>query len=354
VGQHKLLAITTGDPAGIGPEVSLKAIRNRDYSQCSLILFGDADVFHRLSRASGLPLPKVAQFLPSAIKLSRTYGAAILHIEALYDPWTPGEASPPTGHAAYQYIAKAIDAAVTGLVDGVVTGPIHKEALRQAGISFPGHTEIFEQLTNSKRSCMMLTSTALTCTFVTTHVGLEQVPRMLSIERILDVIELTNDAMQSMLGRSPHITVCGLNPHAGENGLFGDREEEKFICPAIELARQRGIDLHGPLPPDTAFLAARREKTDAYVCMYHDQGHIPLKALSFETAVNVTLGLPIVRTSVDHGTALDIAWRAFDADATSMQRAIGLAEKLCESRSFVSTQQNADMPNAPRRKVTFL
>ena len=201
-----------------------------------------------------------------------------------------------------------------------MTGPIHKEALRKSGVQYPGHTEIFEALTKSTRACMMLTSDALTCSFVTTHVGHCEVPRLISAERVLDVIELTDGAMRLIYGSPGRLVVCGLNPQAGEGGLFGNREEERFIIPAIETARQHGITVEGPLPPDTAFLPARRKRTDAFICMYHDQGHIPLKALSFETAVNTTLGLPIVRTSVDHGTALDIAWKKFDADPTECNR----------------------------------
>ena len=250
------------------------------------------------------------------------------HIDSLRGRWEPAHVSAATGAASYRYIVAAIDAALAGQVDGVVTGPIHKEALRLSGVSFPGHTEIFEALTNSDRACMMLKSDALTCSFVTTHVGLHEVPGLISTQRVLDVIELTDEAMCNILGRASRLVVCGLNPHAGESGLFGKGEEERFITPAIEAARMRGIEIEGPLPPDTAFLPARRKRTDAFICMYHDQGHIPLKALTFETAVNTTLGLPIVRTSVDHGTALDIAWNRFDADPTRMLEAITLASKL--------------------------
>ena len=173
----------------------------------------------------------------------------------------------------------------------------------------------------------MLTSAQITCSFVTTHVGYRDVPELLSIPRILEVIELTAEAMRQIRHRSPKLLVCGLNPHAGEHGLFGCGEEEKLIAPAVAAARNRGIDVQGPLPPDTAFLRQRRETTDAYVCMYHDQGLIPLKALAFDTAVNVTLGLPIVRTSVDHGTALDIAWTGV-AQVSSLVHAVRLAAIL--------------------------
>ncbi len=174
---------------------------------------------------------------------------------------------------------------------------------------------------------MMQYSEELTCTFVTVHVGYAEVPKCLTQERILDVIELTAEGLERIRGRKPVILVCGLNPHAGEHGLFGDREEERIIQPAVEQARARGIHVEGPVPPDTAFLAGRRRTTDAVVCMYHDQGHIPIKALAFESAVNTTLGLPIIRTSVDHGTALDIAWRG-EANPSSLFSAVRLAVRL--------------------------
>ncbi|WP_315853461.1 4-hydroxythreonine-4-phosphate dehydrogenase PdxA [Neorhodopirellula pilleata] len=322
-----ILAVTMGDPAGVGPEVCLKAARLCRGTE-GLVLFGDADVFSQLARQAELPLPEVANSLGDAVAIARDVGVAVYHIESLGGRWEPGRVSALTGEASYRYITAAIDAALAGQVDGVVTGPIHKEALRLSGVPYPGHTEIFEALTKSSRACMMLTSDALTCSFVTTHVGLCEVPGLISTERVLDVIELTDEAVRNIHGRASRLVVCGLNPHAGEGGLFGDREEERLIIPAIESARARGMKIDGPLPPDTAFLPARRERTDAFICMYHDQGHIPLKALSFETAVNTTLGLPIVRTSVDHGTALDIAWKDFNADPTSMLQAIALASKF--------------------------
>jgi 4-hydroxythreonine-4-phosphate dehydrogenase len=167
----------------------------------------------------------------------------------------------------------------------------------------------------------------LTCTFVTVHVGYAEVPQLLTQERILDVIELTAEAMRRLHGRDPRLVVCGLNPHAGEHGLFGQREEERLIVPAIEAARARGLNVEGPLPPDTAFLPWKRRATDAFVCMYHDQGHIPVKALAFDSAVNTTLGLPIIRTSVDHGTACDIAWQG-KARPDSLYAALRLATRL--------------------------
>ncbi len=326
-----VIAITMGDPAGAGPEICLKACCEVARGEHSLVIFGDAEVLSRASREAGLHMPCIAETLDEAVSLAQINHAAVCHIENLGNDWQRGVVSARTGEASYRYVTAAIDAALSKQVDAIVTGPIHKEALRQSGVNYPGHTEIFEALTKSSRACMMLTSDALTCSFVTTHVGLCEVPGLISTERVLDVIELTDEAMRLIHGRPGRLVVCGLNPHAGEGGLFGNREEERFIIPAIEAARQRGIIVEGPLPPDTAFLPVRRNRTDAIVCMYHDQGHIPLKALSFETAVNTTLGLPIVRTSVDHGTALDIAWKKFDADPTSMLQAIALATKFCRN-----------------------
>jgi 4-hydroxythreonine-4-phosphate dehydrogenase len=241
-----------------------------------------------------------------------------------------GFADAATGRVSYKYIEAAIEAAMAGEVAAVATGPIHKEALHAAGYRYPGHTEIFTEKTGAERSCMMLTSDKITCSLVTTHIGHRDVPSRLSTERILEVIQLTNEAMARLRGRSVKLVVCGLNPHAGEHGLFGEREEETVIAPAVAAAREKGLDVDGPLPPDAAFVPARRRDTDAFICMYHDQGLIPLKALAFDTAVNVTLGLPIVRTSVDHGTALDIAWTGA-ADCTSLIRAVLLAVRLARS-----------------------
>jgi 4-hydroxythreonine-4-phosphate dehydrogenase len=242
----------------------------------------------------------------------------------------PGKVSAACGRAGYIYIEKAIQAALVKKIDGVVTAPIHKEALHLAGVKFPGHTEIFTALTKTRRSCMMLHSDKLTVSMVTTHIGFAEVPKKISVRRILDVIELTANAMQQILRRKPNLAICGLNPHAGENGLFGNREEEKFVAPAIARARKNKISIEGPLPPDAAFTANQRKKYDAIVCLYHDQGHIPFKMLAFDTGVNVTLGLPIVRTSVDHGTAFDIAWKD-KADATSLFSAIKVAAHLAKN-----------------------
>src|SRR6185437_11047965 len=205
--------------------------------------------------------------------------------------------------------------------------PIHNEWLSPSGVTVPGHTEIFTALTGTTRRCIMLSSDNLTVSMCTTHIGYHEVPGKLSVERVLNVIELTAQAMRQLRGHEPLVGVCGLNPHAGEHGLFGNREEENFVAPAVTAARERGIRVEGPLVPDAAFTTGQRKRFDALVTLYHDQGHIPFKMLAFDTGVNVTLGLPIVRTSVDHGTAFDIAWQGV-ADPQSMFEAIRVAAEL--------------------------
>ena len=250
----------------------------------------------------------------------------------------PGKVSAACGRAGYIYIERAIQAALAGKIDGVVTAPIHKESLNLSGVKFPGHTEIFTALTKAKRSCMMLYSDKITVSMVTTHIGYHEVPGKLSVERVLNVIELTAQTMRQILRREPRIGVCGLNPHAGEHGLFGNHEEEKFVAPAVKRARKKKLDVTGPLVPDAVFTTGQRNKYDAIVTLYHDQGHIPFKMLAFDTGVNITLGLPIIRTSVDHGTAFDIAWQG-KADPTSLFSAIKVAADLATGKNL--TAKNA-------------
>jgi 4-hydroxythreonine-4-phosphate dehydrogenase len=324
------IAVTMGDPAGIGPEVCLHLLANEAIArQCAPIVFGDAAILRRVAEATGLPGHAPVLSLEQWQKQwSSIDQPAILDVRAMDAAAVqPGQVSAATGRAGFTYVERAIDAALAGQVAAVSTAPLNKEALHSAGIRFPGHTEIFAARTSTPRSCMMQYSEEITCTFVTVHVGYRDVPGLLTKERILDVLELTAEALARLRGRRPHLVVCGLNPHAGEHGLFGDCEEERIIVPAIEAARALGLDIEGPLPPDTAFLPWKRKATDAFVCMYHDQGHIPVKALAFDTAVNTTLGLPIIRTSVDHGTACDIAWQG-KANPSSLFAALRLALRL--------------------------
>lgn len=332
-----VLGLTMGDPAGIGPELCLRALHEPTVlEQCVPVLFGNTSVLNRLALA-GMPQVKCR-----ILSLAEWEKFGIVREPIIVDcteldvaTVKPGEVSAACGRAAFRFIERSIQAAMQRKIDAVVTAPIHKEALRLAGVSHPGHTEIFTALTGAKRSCMMLYSDVLTVSMVTTHIGYHEVPEKLSTARVLDVIELTAEAMRWLRGRTPHIGVCGLNPHAGEHGLFGRREEEEFIAPAVAAAQERGISIEGPLVPDAAFTAAQRKRFDALVTLYHDQGHIPFKMLTFDMGVNITLGLPIIRTSVDHGTAFDIAWQG-KADPQSMFAAIRVAAELaagCDSRS---------------------
>ena len=322
-----------GDPAGIGPELCLQVLCDPELLQrCVPIVFGDAGVLQRVAAHLGRSAAESPYRIVSRSDWTDAChlidGPCVLDLGAIAaDGLLPGTVSAATGQASYTYIHASIEAALSGQVDAVTTGPIHKEAIRAAGVPYPGHTEIYAAETGADRACMMLTSHELTCSFVTTHVGYRDVPGLLSQQRVYEVIRLSHDALDRLRERPPKLVVCGLNPHAGENGLFGGQEEERIIKPAIAQARAEGIDIEGPLPPDTAFLPKRRNQTDCFVCMYHDQGHIPLKALAFDLAVNITLGLPIIRTSVDHGTALDIAWQG-KAEVTSMIEAIKLATRL--------------------------
>jgi 4-hydroxythreonine-4-phosphate dehydrogenase len=324
-----VLGLTIGDPAGIGPEICLRALKESKVLECCTpVLFGDASVLNRVAQATGLPIDcRVAS-------VSEFDGFFEINEPVVFDcnaidaaKINSGAVSAACGKAAYLYIEHAIKAALAGHIDGVVTAPIHKESLHLSGVKFPGHTEIFTALTGAKRSCMMLHSDKLTVSMATTHIGYHEVPKKLSADRVLSVIELTAQAMKQMLQREPCLGVCGLNPHAGEHGLFGNGEEEGFVEPAVKSARERGIKIEGPLVPDAAFTSIQRKRFDAIVTLYHDQGHIPFKMLAFDTGVNITLGLPIIRTSVDHGTAFDIAWQG-KADPTSLYSAIKVAADL--------------------------
>ena len=321
-----------GDPAGIGPEICLHAMHSSAVRKlCIPVLFGDVRVLQRVSKKPALDLPILhAADLSQVAQINEPL---IIDCDAI-DAWKiqPGKVSAVCGRAGYIYIERAIGAALAGKIDGVVTAPIHKESLNLSGVKFPGHTEIFTALTGAKRSCMMLYSDKITVSMVTTHIGYHEVPGKLSVERVRNVIELTAATMKQLLGREPRIGVCGLNPHAGEHGLFGKREEEKFVVPAVKLARKKKLDVTGPLVPDAVFTTGQRKKYDAIVTLYHDQGHIPFKMLAFDTGVNITLGLPIIRTSVDHGTAFDIAWQG-KADATSLISAIQVATGLAKGRN---------------------
>lgn len=323
-----VMGLTMGDPAGVGPEICLKAMSEPATTDlCTPVLYGDLTVLRQVVGRLGIECPAEV-VTPDGVADIRPDGVPrICDLAALPEGVEPGRVQERCGQAAYRYIETAIGHALAGHIGGVVTAPINKEALNLAGIPHPGHTEIFTALTGASRSCMLLADEAISCSFVTTHTSIANVSARITEARVLDVIELTALAMQRLRGRPVTIGVCGLNPHAGEHGLFGD-EESRCIEPAMDLARRMfDLAIEGPFPPDAAFLPRLRERIDAYVCMYHDQGHIPFKMLAFDSGVNITLGLPIVRTSVDHGTAFDIAWQG-KAKISSMMQAIRCAVRL--------------------------
>ncbi|MDA1177933.1 MAG: 4-hydroxythreonine-4-phosphate dehydrogenase PdxA, partial [Planctomycetota bacterium] len=286
------IAITMGDPAGIGPEICLDILQ--ETTVVTPVVFGDPRLLLRVAqqidRPFTAPVISLAAWNGDFQRVSQPCVVDVPLLDA--EVVVPGVVNAENGRAAFAYIQAAIDAALAQQVIAVATAPINKEALYLAGIRYPGHTEIFADRCESKRWCMMQYSDLITCTFVTVHVGYAAVPSLLTESRILEVIELTSEGLRRIRGREPRIVVCGLNPHAGEHGLFGEQEEERFIVPAIQKALALGFRVEGPLPPDAAFLPSKRATTDAYVCMYHDQGHIPVKAIAFDQAVNTTVGLP--------------------------------------------------------------
>ncbi|MBC9868859.1 MAG: 4-hydroxythreonine-4-phosphate dehydrogenase PdxA [Opitutae bacterium] len=337
-----VLAITMGDPAGIGPEVALRALADESvYRQCRPLLVGDLGALEQAMRLTGAALK--VNSVTRAEDGEFRHGTVDLYDMGMVDTaqYEVGRVAPETGEAAFQYVLKAIELAQSEEVDGTVTGPIHKEAIHQAGHYFSGHTEIYAHYTKTERYAMLLVEENLRVIHVSTHVSLRQACDLVRKERILEVIELLNEACLGFEIEKPRIAVAGLNPHASDGGLFGD-EEEKEIIPAVEEARARGMDVIGPEPADTLFSKARGGDIDGCVAMYHDQGHIPFKVLGFQwdgekrqmksvRGVNITLGLPIIRVSVDHGTAMDIAGKG-TASPDAMRLALAYATKMARQR----------------------
>jgi 4-phospho-D-threonate 3-dehydrogenase / 4-phospho-D-erythronate 3-dehydrogenase len=323
------LAITMGDPAGIGPEVALKALTARDVAaRVTPILVGDPAVWRDTATRLGLSLHFSA--LGTSAPRGHVAVAATSKLAArrrMAGAPDSAKAQAVCGDAAYRAIVEAVRLTHVGQAAGVVTAPISKAHLNAAGHDFPGHTELLASLCGGVSVRMMMVGARLRVVLATTHIAIADVPRRLSRDGILESIGVTADGLRRHFGiAAPRVAVAGLNPHAGEDGLFGD-EEGRIIRPAVEAARARGIDARGPLAADGLFALAARGDYDAIVCMYHDQGLAPFKLLHFADGVNLTLGLPFVRTSPDHGTAFDIAGTG-QADARSMVAAIRLAVEL--------------------------
>jgi 4-hydroxythreonine-4-phosphate dehydrogenase len=319
------LAITMGDASGVGPEIVLRRFVSHGLGDA--VVYGDLAILRHGIGVLGLDLdPDV--IVPVAHPSQRRDGALNVVDAGLLTAadHRPGELDAASGAAARAYVVAAARAAIAGEVAAVVTLPMNKEATQLTDPAFVGHTELIAAECGVSRYSMMLTAGDLAVTHVSTHVSLREAIERVTEQRVRDVIDLTHTTLRRFLP-APRIAVCGLNPHAGEHGLFGS-EDADHIVPAIESARRDGIDATGPHPADTVFhQAVHRKRHDAIVCMYHDQGHTPMKLLAFESGVNVTIGLPVVRTSVDHGTAFDIAWQGV-AFTESLQHAVDWAERL--------------------------
>ncbi|MDI9501620.1 MAG: 4-hydroxythreonine-4-phosphate dehydrogenase PdxA [Peptoniphilaceae bacterium] len=325
----KRAVITMGDPAGVGPEISLKALLSEEKLRNETIIAGSEGILrhaHQTLQAE-IPLHVIEQpedFQPGAINI-----LDVLPLD--YQTIAIGKVSEIAGDAAYRYLERAIGLAMEGRTGPVVTAPLNKEALHKGGHHYDGHTEIFATLTGTKSYTMMLWSELMSVVHVSTHTSLRNACDRVKIERVLDCIRLGHQAMKKLGVSHPKIAAAGLNPHSGEAGLFGTEDRDE-IRPAVEQAIAEGIDCEGPVPPDTVFLKATQKQYDLVVAMYHDQGHIPMKLLAFDSGVNVTLGLPIIRTSVDHGTAFDIAGKGI-AREESMLWAIRLANRFANHAS---------------------
>ncbi len=320
------IGITMGDAAGIGSEIVLKSIASDEITaKCRPIIVGDLRFLQALSERLGLKLSLTADGTPGD-------GSIPVHdLGNLRDGFPIGKDSAVTGRASAEYITAAVDLWRSGVIDAIATAPISKKAIAMGGYDFPGHTEFLADLTETKKFAMSFFAGELRVVLLSTHVPLSDAIGLVKSGPLAALIRFTYEQLSGLLGRPVSIAVAGLNPHASEHGLFGS-EEANEIIPAIEIARADGIIVSGPYSPDTIFLRAHRGEFDAVIACYHDQATIAVKCLSFGHGVNVTLGLPLIRTSVDHGTAYDIAGKGV-ADASSMSAAVNLAAELVSIRT---------------------
>ncbi|WP_312335905.1 4-hydroxythreonine-4-phosphate dehydrogenase PdxA [Anaerospora hongkongensis] len=325
-----VIGITLGDAAGVGPEIIAKALAEQEvYDICRPVVIGDLGIMKRAVAIVGQDL--TCRAIGDVLTGGQEFGQIdVIDLRNLPADLPFAQVDPRAGKAAYTYVETAVNLALAGKIAAIATAPLNKDAMNQGGCHFPGHTEILAHLSNTKNYAMMLTGGSLRVIHVTTHLALRQACEKVKKERVLKVIELADQAMKKIGIKEPRIAVAGLNPHSGEGGLFGTEEIEEII-PAIECAKALGLQVTGPVAPDTVFYrAAVKKDFDIVVVMYHDQGHIPLKVLGFEEGVNITVGLPFIRTSVDHGTAFDIAGKGI-ANHMSMLESIRLAALMAEA-----------------------
>ena len=324
-----ILGITMGDAAGVGPEIIVKALADPAiYNLARPVVFGDKKIMERAVQVVGSPI--ICQAVAKPTDGGNDFGTIdVIDLNNLPADLPFAHLDARAGKAAYEYIAEAVKYALKGEVHAIVTAPLNKEALHMGGCPYPGHTEILGALTGQKDYSMMLVSEALKVIHVSTHVSMRQACDLVKKERVETVINLANDTMKLMGIEKPRIAVAGLNAHCGEHGLFGD-EDDREILPAVEAAKERGIEIEGPIAPDTVFhRTVNKKEFDIVVVMYHDQGHIPIKLLGFEVGVNVTVGLPCIRTSVDHGTAFPVAGTG-RADSRSMTESLLLGAQMAK------------------------
>ncbi|MBO1511816.1 4-hydroxythreonine-4-phosphate dehydrogenase PdxA [Metabacillus bambusae] len=331
--QKPIVGITMGDAAGVGPEIILKSLAKEEMYEISRpLVIGDSKILERAKSFVNSELKVESVNAENLDYLAYEYGTVYcLDLNLLSEELTVGQVSPEAGHAAFKYLETAIELAKQQKISAICTAPLNKEALHKGGHKYPGHTEILADLTGTQDFSMMLSAPNLKVIHVTTHVGILDAVKMINPERVYHVIKLAHDTLQKAGINSPKIAVCGINPHAGENGLFGYGEEEEKVIPGVEKAQGEGIDVVGPLPADTLFFRTVRGDFDIVVAMYHDQGHGPVKVLGLDAGVNITVGLPIIRTSVDHGTAFDIAGKGI-ADEKSLMEAMRQAVELAPKK----------------------
>ncbi|CDQ40975.1 4-hydroxythreonine-4-phosphate dehydrogenase PdxA [Virgibacillus salexigens] len=327
-----IIGITMGDAAGVGPEIIVKSLQQKElYDRAHPIVIGDSKMLKRAASIVKTDMTIKEINIDSDFTEGNNREITCVDLDLLPEDLPYGQVSAEAGNAAFQYLRTAIELANKHKIDAICTAPLNKEALHKGGHLYPGHTEILAQLTDTTDFSMMLSSPKLKVIHVTTHVGIIDAINQIKPERVYNVIRLAHHTLAKSGISEPKIGVCGINPHAGENGLFGYGEEEEKIIPAVTKALEEGIQVEGPLPADTLFFRAQRGDFDIVVAMYHDQGHGPIKVLGLEAGVNITVGLPIIRTSVDHGTAFDIAGKGM-VDERSMLEALNQAIELAPEK----------------------
>lgn len=323
----KIIAVTMGDPAGIGPEIIIKSLTEGELSGAPVVVVGCARTLQRVLEKG---ITGQADIRTIETVSGARFAAGVINVldEPLADPdaLKPGIVQAEAGDLAYRCVKRATELAMAGEVKAIATAPLNKEALHLAGHLYPGHTELLAHLTDSKDYAMVLYTDKLKVIHITTHIALRKFLDTLNQDRVKTVIGIADRFLKRVGFQQPRIAVTGVNPHAGENGLFGD-EEIKIVGPAIDAMKAQGVNVTGPCPPDTVFMQCHEGMYDMVVAMYHDQGHIPLKLLGFYDGVNITAGLPFIRTSADHGTAFDIAWTG-KAKSESMTVSIQLAMQI--------------------------